>query len=624
MPCLQSPCLFQWLRALGQVSVEGLSLLGHARSLISWTVAIAMAAGQVAPAFATEALTKSEYEACKARDEPAFRAAIQAISIRALKTGIANVDFRAIVGDEWRRGGLDEIVDKRVDLAVEEVREETSWANLLQSLASQQKAQELATAIAERVYRSDAMKTALETLAVGVGKEVGKQIQFATEDAAEPTLACLKAFVGTRYGATVARAVAGDANKGNTFDPNDAAAEVSPGAVLRQSGAGIAGAAILLMRRQLANMARRVGQRIVGAVLARLVSIVAGGVGLVLIAKDIWDLRYGVLPIIATEMKSNDSKEKVQDELAKTFEEQISAHVDEIGAATADRVVDIWREFRNAHAQALQLAARNDQFKAFIDSQPPEKLARLDEVVSLVVTSEGETGLLKRLNDGSLNEAINVLPAPAMQIARETRSIDTGLQWYALAGDQLPQVLDLDIHRRTAPDMLTKASLQRILALDDRLAITRLVGIDRDARDTLFELPTPELKSLARSLTENELATLARYLTGLQKEPRERVLRAVAADPTKMQSLASDRVRTAVVASADQAAAVGMMLRSDAALSPKAIVEDVALVTGGRVSPILLWEKHPAVIIMGVIVLLILLLMLRRLLFAGRRTKAAA
>jgi len=587
-------------------------------------VAFALAAAQVTPAFAAEALTKSEYEACQARDEPAFRSAIKTISIRALKVGIANVDFRAIVGDEWRRGGLDEIVDKRVDLAVEEVRQETSWANLLESLASQQKAQDLATAVAERVYRSDAMKTALETLAIGVGKEIGKQIQFATEDASEPTLACLKAFVGARYGTTVARAVAGDANKGNAFDPDSATAQVSPGAVLRQSGAGIAGAAILLMRRQLANMARRVGQRIVGAVLARVVSVVAGGVGLVLIAKDIWDLRHGVLPIIATEMKSEDSKEKVQDELAKTFAEQISAHVNEIGAATADRVVDVWREFRNAHAQALELAARDDQFKSFIDTQPPEKLARLDEVVSLVIASEGKAGLLKRLNDGTLNEAVNELPAPALQIARETRSIDTGLRWYALAGDQLVQVVDLDIYRRTTPDKLTKASLQRILALDDRLAITRLVGIDRDARNTLFELPPAELTSLARSLTEDELATLARYLTGLRKEPRERVLRTVAADPTKMQSLSSERVRIAVVASADQTAAVTMMLRQDATLNPKAIVEDVGLVTGRRVSPILLWEKHPVVIVAGLVVVLILLLMLRRLLFAGRRTKQAA
>ena len=604
--------------------MEGLSLVGRARSLISCSVAFALAAAQVAPAFAAEALTKSDYEACQAREEPAFHAAIEAISIRALKTGIANVDFRAIVGDEWRRGGLDEIVDNRVDLAVEEVRQETSWANLLESLASQQKAQDLATAVAERVYRSDAMKTALETLAIGVGKEIGRQIQFATEDAAEPTLACLKAFVGARYGTTVARAVAGDANKGNAFDPDSATAQVSPGAVLRQSGAGIAGAAILIMRRQLANMARRVGQRIVGAVLARVVSVVAGGVGLVLIAKDIWDLRHGVLPIIATEMKSEDSKEKVQDELAKTFAEQISAHVNEIGAATADRVVDVWRAFRNAHAQALELAARDDQFKSFIDTQPPEKLARLDEVVSLVITSEGKAGLLKRLNDGTLNEAVNELPAPALQIARETRSIDAGLRWYALAGDQLVQVVDLDIYRRTTPDKLTKASLQRILALNDRLAITRLVGIDRDARNTLFELPPAELTSLARSLTEDELATLARYLTGLRKEPRERVLRTVAADPTKMQSLSSERVRIAVVASADQTAAVSMMLRQDATLNPKAIVEDVGLVTGGRVSPILLWEKHPVVIVAGLVVVLILLLMLRRLLFAGRRTKQAA
>lgn len=604
--------------------MEGLSLVGRARSLISCSVAFALAAAQVAPAFAAEALTKSEYEACQAREEPAFHAAIEAISIRALKTGIANVDFRAIVGDEWRRGGLDEIVDNRVDLAVEEVRQETSWANLLESLASQQKAQDLATAVAERVYRSDAMKTALETLAIGVGKEIGKQIQFASEDAAEPTLACLKAFVGARYGTTVARAVAGDANKGNAFDPDSATAQVSPGAILRQSGVGIAGAAILIMRRQLANMARRVGQRIVGAVLARVVSVVAGGVGLVLIAKDIWDLRHGVLPIIATEMKSEDSKEKVQDELAKMFAEQISAHVNEIGAATADRVVDVWREFRNAHAQALELAARDDQFKSFIDTQPPEKLARLDEVVSLVIASEGKAGLLKRLNDGTLNEAVNELPAPALQIARETRSIDAGLRWYALAGDQLVQVVDLDIYRRTTPDKLTKASLQRILALNDRLAITRLVGIDRDARNTLFELPPAELTSLARSLTEDELATLARYLTGLRKEPRERVLRTVAADPTKMQSLSSERVRIAVVASADQTAAVTMMLRQDATLSPKAIVEDVGLVTGGRVSPILLWEKHPVVIVAGLVVVLILLLMLRRLLFAGRRTKQAA
>ena len=94
--------------------------------------------------------------------------------------------------------------------------------------------------------------------------------------------------------------------------------------------------------------------------------------------------------------------------------------------------------------QALDLAERNERFKAFLDQLKPEALPRLDEVVSLVRGAEGEAGLLKRLDDGTLNEAVNVLPPPAMEIARETRSIDTALKWTALAGSQLPKVVELE------------------------------------------------------------------------------------------------------------------------------------------------------------------------------------
>ena len=91
-----------------------------------------------------------------------------------------------------------------------------------------------------------------------------------------------------------------------------------------------------------------------------------------------------------------------------------------------------------------------------------------------------------------------------------------------------------------------------------------------------------------------------------------------------MQSLASDRVRVAIVASADQSAAVGMMLRIERRLDAEAIMEDVRLVTDGRVSPVLIWEKHPlAVVGAALMLILILLLMLRRLFFPKRRTAAA-
>jgi len=598
------------------------ALLASVRRPLALLLSLAIATGQVAPTFA-QPLSRADYEACQARDEGAFRTAIQGITVRALQAGIATVDYRAAVGDEWRRIGMDDIIDKRVDLAVEEVRRETSWANLLQSLANQQKAQELATAVAERVYRSDAMKGAIEQLAAGVGTQIGKQMEFATEDAAEPALACLQAFVGTRYGETAARAVMGDAGRTANIDPGKGTAEMSAGAVLRESSSGIAGAAVLLMRRQLANMAGRIGQRIVGSVLARLVSVVAGGVGLVLIAKDIWDLRNGVLPIIATEMKSAEIKAKVQEELAQSFSEQIAGHIHEIGASTADRIVEIWRDFRSAHAEALSLAERNERFRTFLDSLAPSTLARLDEVVSLVLGAEGEAGLLRRLEDGTLTTAVNVLPPPAMEIARQTRSIDAGLKWSALAGDDLPRVVELSLYRRVQPDELSRPTLLRLLALNDPLATLRLASLDRSARDTLLELKDTDLKGLARGLTEQELSSLSRYLTGLKPGPRERVLQTVAADPAKIHALSSERVRMAVVASADQSAAVDMMLRSGAILDPQAI-EDLRLVMDGRVSPILLWEKHPAIVIGFALLGLIVLLLLRRLLFARPRNRAPA
>ena len=598
------------------------ALLASVRRPLALLLSLAIATGQVAPTFA-QPLSRADYEACQARDEGAFRTAIQGITVRALQAGIATVDYRAAVGDEWRRIGMDDIIDKRVDLAVEEVRRETSWANLLQSLANQQKAQELATAVAERVYRSDAMKGAIEQLAAGVGTQIGKQMEFATEDAAEPALACLQAFVGTRYGETAARAVMGDAGRTANIDPGKGTAEMSAGAVLRESSSGIAGAAVLLMRRQLANMAGRIGQRIVGSVLARLVSVVAGGVGLVLIAKDIWDLRNGVLPIIATEMKSAEIKAKVQEELAQSFSEQIAGHIHEIGASTADRIVEIWRDFRSAHAEALSLAERNERFRTFLDSLAPSTLARLDEVVSLVLGAEGEAGLLRRLEDGTLTTAVNVLPPPAMEIARQTRSIDAGLKWSALAGDDLPRVVELSLYRRVQPDELSRPTLLRLLALNDPLATLRLASLDRSARDTLLELKDTDLKGLARGLTAQELSSLSRYLTGLKPGPRERVLQTVAADPAKIHALSSERVRMAVVASADQSAAVDMMLRSGAILDPQAI-EDLRLVMDGRVSPILLWEKHPAIVIGFALLGLIVLLLLRRLLFARPRNRAPA
>lgn len=568
-------------------------------------------------------LTRADYEACQTTDEPTFRKAIETITAKALSKGLASVDYKALVEDQWRAQGLDRIVDQRVDIAVAEVRDETSWGNLISSLANKDKAQALATAVAERVYRSEAVKAGIEGLATGVGRDIGKRLEVASVDASEPALKCLQAFLGPRYGTAVARIVTHNAEGEFQADAGKGAAEVTSGDVLRQSSGGITGAAVILLRRQMANIATRIGQRLVGTILARLVTVVAGGVGLVLIAKDIWDLRHGVLPIVASEMKAPATKEKVREELATALSEQIRDHVGEISVKTSELVIEVWHGFRRAHAMVLETAEKDDRFRAYLDTLSAGELPRLDEVTALVLADEGPAGLQARLANGTLDEAVRRLPAPAMEIARSTRSLATGFEWAAVAGDKIGAVLDHEIYRRAKPSELTSASLTRILEVGDRLAISRLASISRGARDTLFDLDTAELRMLSRNMTESELETLAGYLGGLAKAPRDRVLKALATEPATMKLIASEPLRRAVVTSRDQAAAVEIMLRPQGLVDPVAAYEDMRLAWDGRVQPMLIWEKHPAAVAALALVGLLLVLFLWRLLVPRRRRDAA-
>lgn len=599
-----------------------MSRVGLFRSAVTGLVSLSLAISPMTSLVA-QSVTRADIEACNSQDETAFRKAIAEITTYSLQRSLDTVDYRGLVDSEWRNGDVGRIIDARVDIAVKEVREETSWGSLLASLAYREQAQKLATEIADRVYRSDAVTKAIENLASSVGEEIGKRIEFAAQDASKPALQCLQAYLGPRYGSTVSGLVRDDAREDFRVGSEDGAAEVTPGAVLRESTGGATGVAILIVRRQLANLARTVGQRIVGSVLARLVSVVAGGVGLVLIAKDIWDFRHGVLPIIENEMKSEETKAKVRDVLAETIKTQIAEQVTEIGESSASRVVQVWHEFRSAHNRALNLADTNEDFRTFLDKIAADRMGRLDEVVGLILEKEGEEGIVRRLGNGTLDEAVSRLPDAAIQIARSTRSLETGIKWHAISGPDTAAVLDYGIYREASPEDFTKTSLKRLLSLGDQVAIQRVAGLPSGARATLSELDSSELTGLARSLERDELAQLAGYLTGLEKVARERVLKAVAQSPGKLKLLAKSRVRQAVLTSPDQTAAVEMMLRADTGFSPKTTLEDVSLVIDGRVSPILLIDKHPIALTAAAITLLLLLLMVRRLFTSPRRPRPA-
>jgi hypothetical protein len=568
-------------------------------------------------------MSRGEYEACQNGDETGFRLAVEALTAKSMQTGLATIDYKAAVASQWRKANLDELLDKRIDAALTEVMDQTGRFDIVRTLFDSEKAAAAAKAVAERVYQSAAFKNSIEALANGVGGEIAKSIELATADASEPALDCINAFLGPRYGQTIAGVVSLDVGREFSLDASKTAAPISTGSVVLQNSEGIAGAMVLLIRRQLAAMAGRVGQRLAGALLSRLVGMFAGGVGAVLIAKDIMDSKDGVFPIIAKEMKSADSKEHVRLELAKVISEQISEHTREIAQKTSERVVEIWRGFKKAHAMAVDLAERHNGFKTFVDQVKPEQFGRLDEVVALVHGAEGEAGVLRRLGDGTLDIGVNKLSPAGLDIAREKRSLETALQWQTLAGPNFAKISEFELHRLAAPEQFTKASLARVLALGERTSITRMASLKQAARDTLLELDDAALSKLAKNLDGPQLDALATYNAGLSKPAGQLVLKTVAQNPQRMQLLATPRVRDAVLRSRDQLAAVEMVLKQGSpTFEPDVIAHDVRLIMDGRISPVLMLDRHPTALAIAGSLSLILLLMMKRLLFGRRRPKA--
>ena len=593
---------------------------------ISITVAtlIVLLLASALPVIAQKASPQpANYEACRARDETAFRNAIRDVTLAALRNRTQSVDYEALVRDQWRKHDLDRLIDKRVKLAEEDVRRQTSWGQLLRSLASSEKANELAMAVAEHVYRSDEMKAALEQAAKGVSLEVGRQIVLTTEEAATPARICLQMFLGERFGRTIADIVSADAKAAFVLDPAGRASTFNSTNVAQKASGAITGGIILLIRRQLARMARRIGQRVVGAVIGRVVSVVAGGIGVALIAydlKQLWELRNGVLPIIRDEMTSDATKTKVRKELASAIKQHMDGQLETIADSSADHILRIWRDFKVAHNKVLELSASHKPFQEFVDSLRPEQLPRLDEIVAITLRDGTVADVKTKLASGTLHRAITRLNDNGMQLARELSSVEQALSWVDIApNNDLADVLSYEVHRRASPQSFTSKSLSRVLSLGEDRTIKRLAGLKTESRGILLELNDDQLKRLARDLDSNALESFAGYLSGLESGARKIVFDAVAANPARIRDISSEQVRWAILSSRNQSAAAEMMLRRDQGFDIKAVTSALRAVAAGDLHPILVWHKHPIIVVVLALALLLVLLILKRLFFPPRR-----
>ncbi|MEL6748287.1 MAG: hypothetical protein AAFO79_10810, partial [Pseudomonadota bacterium] len=438
-PWVKRPCVTPpWVKRLGQQACA-LTISG---AIVAQSIAVPAraqsATAPVSPADSAISTTTPipaglERADCQVADEAAFQARITGLVEQSFAQSLAAVNYTQLVADQWRDNNVDRTLDTLITTASQETRERSAWSDLISSLASREKAKEIADDMAVRVYRSDAFKTAVTKLVEDASGELASTVELATLDAAEPTLACVREFVGGQYGRGLARILS--QQTATAFDPKLAGynPDVSRGQVVLAGSEAIAGALVLLVRRTMVNMARRVGQRIVGAILARAVAVVAGGIGVVLIAKDIWELRNGVLPIIEEEMRSEKAAEAVREEIAASLKAQMNTQSRVFAVGVTERIMELWRSFQVAHAKVIELAGSLPEFRNYVERLDAPSLARLDRVVAVSLEEGGEPAVRRAIETGLLQRAVAELPPSGLDIAAETNSLAQAFAWSELA-----------------------------------------------------------------------------------------------------------------------------------------------------------------------------------------------
>jgi hypothetical protein len=191
--------------------------------------------------------------------------------------------------------------------------------------------------------------------------------------------------------------------------------------------------------------------------------------------------------------------------------------------------------------------------------------------------------------DGSLQQVV-ALPDAAVTLVRDSDgSLQTALDWYAVVGSRLSEVVALELHKQLTPDQVDRGQLEQLLALNDKTAVARLTLLPPAQSAELLALADANLVALANQLSPDDLGWVAEQLPALSAGQRNQLVARLLSQPEVIEPLR--RLGSVAPLAGDDSLddAITFLTAPSQGLDYAA---DAGSVLMGAVAPSLFWAKY--------------------------------
>ena len=394
-----------------------------------------------APAIAapTEQATPT-LQNCSAVSEDTLQGELNVVTQQVFADALKTVDLEAIVTKQWVTLQMDQAVDEAVDLAVERVKSETDLWNKFLSGWAPDKARELTLAIANHAFDDPTFRTKMDELSTAVSTDVADQLALASADSVSAALYCLQTFIGSNYSKALVAAFEDRVQQATTSASLINSDQISPD-ILKMVGEhemALGGVGVIIAaqitKSIVTSVAQRLSERVAGKIVARvlgkagstIIPVAGWIIGTGMIVYDIYEGRDGAIPQIQESIKSAPVKAGIRSQIAESIRPELEAELPGLARSIANDLYTEWRNVKRNIRQVIDLAGENPEFAALLGSlQSSDQVARLVDLVGLVLQNGGQAALDQAISDGSLAKVVS-LPS---------RGVDVGARdWLAADG----------------------------------------------------------------------------------------------------------------------------------------------------------------------------------------------